>query len=136
MNVLKSDFTLIPDPEIRVHKRKLFFLISQPKHMFKLMGKKIIAILRKKMFNWPYADTIVPLSPWLGRKCLSDFCGFTTSFVFHQIQFQLLVLEPSVYAESRPRGYKIFSCSTQLSTIFQLHIKTKIPTKEEVYLSC
>ena len=31
-----------------------------------------------------------------------------------------------------PRGYKLFSCSTQLSTKFQLLIKTKIPTNEEV----
>ena len=31
-----------------------------------------------------------------------------------------------------PRGYKTFSCSTQLSTEFQLLIKTKIPTNKEV----
>ena len=29
------------------------------------------------------------------------------------------------------RGYKTFSCSTQLSTKLQLLIKTKIPTNEE-----
>ena len=28
----------------------------------------------------------------------------------------------------RPQSYKTFSCSTQLSTKFQLLIKTKIPT--------
>ena len=32
----------------------------------------------------------------------------------------------------RPRGYKAFLCSTQLSTKFQLLIKNKIPTNEEV----
>ena len=31
-----------------------------------------------------------------------------------------------------PGGYKTFSCSTQLSTKFQLLIKAKIPTNEEV----
>ena len=34
----------------------------------------------------------------------------------------------------RSRGYKTFSCSTQLSTEFQLLIKTKIPTNEEFFL--
>ena len=33
---------------------------------------------------------------------------------------------------ARPRGYKTFSCSTQLSLKFQLLIKTKLPTNEEV----
>ena len=32
----------------------------------------------------------------------------------------------------RPWGYKTISCSTQLHTKFQLHIKFKIPTNEEV----
>ena len=32
-----------------------------------------------------------------------------------------------------PRGYKTFLCSTRMSTKFQLLIKTKIPTDEEVY---
>ena len=36
-------------PQIRVGNGKLFLLISQPKHMFKLMGKKIITILRLKI---------------------------------------------------------------------------------------
>ena len=31
-----------------------------------------------------------------------------------------------------PEDIKLFSCSTQLSTKFQLLIKTKIPTNEEV----
>ena len=35
--------------------------------------------------------------------------------------------------ETRPRGLKHFSCSTQLSTKFQLLIKTKLPTSEEDY---
>ena len=34
-----------------------------------------------------------------------------------------------------PEVMKFFSCSTQLSTKFQLLIKTKIPTNEEVSLS-
>ena len=36
------------------------------------------------------------------------------------------------YGIPRARGYKTLSCSTQLSTKFQLLIKTKIPTNEEV----
>ena len=61
-------------PQIRVCSRKLFFLFliqnicfgyskepshrdssfGHPKHMFKLMGKKIITILRSKnLLNWP-----------------------------------------------------------------------------------
>ena len=36
------------------------------------------------------------------------------------------------YSIPRARDYKTFSCSTQLSTKFQLLIKTKIPTNEEV----
>ena len=31
-----------------------------------------------------------------------------------------------------PQGYKTFSCSTQLSMKFQLLMKTKIPTNEDV----
>ena len=38
----------------------------------------------------------------------------------------------STSLESDPEVIKLFSCSTQLSTIFQLLIKTKIPTNEEV----
>ena len=34
-----------------------------------------------------------------------------------------------------PQGYKFFSCSTQLITKFQLLIKTKILTTEEVSFS-
>ena len=37
--------------------------------------------------------------------------------------------------KSRPQGYKTFSCSTQLSTKFQLLIKTKISTNEDL-VSC
>ena len=33
--------------------------------------------------------------------------------------------------ETGPKGYKTFSCSTQLSTRFQLLIKIQIPTKEK-----
>ena len=40
----------------------------------------------------------------------------------------LLAIETKV----RPQGYKTFSCSTQLSMKFQLLIKTKIPSNEEV----
>ena len=32
--------------QIRLHNEKIIFLISQPKHMFKLMDKKIITILK------------------------------------------------------------------------------------------
>ena len=34
--------------------------------------------------------------------------------------------------ETSPGDINLFSCSTQLSTKFQLLIKTKIPTNEEV----
>ena len=34
---------------------------------------------------------------------------------------------------SGPKVIKLFSCSSQMSTKFQLVIKTKIPTNEEVY---
>ena len=34
--------------------QKIIFLISQPKHMFKLMDKEIITLLRKKVLNWPF----------------------------------------------------------------------------------
>ena len=33
---------------------------------------------------------------------------------------------------SGPEVIKLFSCSTQLRTLFQMLIKTKIPTNEEV----
>ena len=40
----------------------------------------------------------------------------------------------SISPQSTPQGYKtFFSSSTQLSTKFQLFIKTKIPTNEEVF---
>ena len=66
-----------PGPQLRVCNWKLFFLflnqniccgyskepswedssIEHPKHMFKLMDKKIITILRKLfLFNWPYGN--------------------------------------------------------------------------------
>ena len=38
----------------------------------------------------------------------------------------------TTYWQFWARGYKTFFCSTQLSTKFQLLIKTKIPTNEEV----
>ena len=44
----------------------------------------------------------------------------------------LLFSLPLFLEESRPRGYKLFSCSTQLSTKFTLLIKTEIPTNKEV----
>ena len=39
----------------------------------------------------------------------------------------------SVTLVNRPLGYTTFSCSAQLSTSFQLIIKTKIPTNEEIF---
>ena len=68
--------SIIPGPQIRVRNWKLFFLFlnqniccgyskepspwdgsfGPPKHMFKPMAKKKIAILRKLfLLNWPYA---------------------------------------------------------------------------------
>ena len=40
----------------------------------------------------------------------------------------------TIYTQTRPQGYKTFSCSTQLSTNFQLLIKTKM-LKNKVF-SC
>ena len=38
------------------------FLFEHPKHMFKLIGKKIIAILHlKNLLNWPY-DSVCSVS--------------------------------------------------------------------------
>ena len=44
----------------------------------------------------------------------------------------LKVAFKSCPTETRPEVIKLFSCSTQLSTKFQLLIKTIIPTNEEV----
>ena len=41
-----------------------------------------------------------------------------------------------IWSHTWPWGYKTFSCSTQLSTKFQLFIKTKIPTNEETLRYC
>ena len=69
---------LTKGPQIRLRNRKLFFLVlnqniccgyskepshwdgsfEHPKHMFKLMDKKIITILRRKfLLNWCYVTT-------------------------------------------------------------------------------
>ena len=52
-----------------------------------------------------------------------DMCHFENS-----IEPEHLASEDVI----RPRGYQTFSCSTQLSTKFQLLIKTKIPTNKEI----
>ena len=54
------------------------------------------------------------------------------SFLFRNSK--LLLITSSYYAclETRPRGYKIFSCSTQLNTKFRMLINTQISTNEEV----
>ena len=43
-----------------------------------------------------------------------------------------LLLYRKAYIFNQARGYKLFSCSTQLSKKFQRLIKTKIQTNEEV----
>ena len=43
-----------------------------------------------------------------------------------------LFLNSSKILDNQVRGYKTFSCSTQLSTKFQLQIKTKILTNKEI----
>ena len=44
----------------------------------------------------------------------------------------VLLSTHNIYFSSGPEVIKLFSCSTQLSTKFQLLIKTKILTNEEV----
>ena len=63
---------------------------------------------------------------------------FLASIFFQNDFFQKYLSEtPSVNVKqfgsrSGPEVIKLFSCSTQLSTKFQLLIKTKIPTNKEV----
>ena len=47
------------------------------------------------------------------------------------IDSDLVFSEKAIFA-ARPRGYKTFLCSAQLSTKFQLLIKTYKPTNEDV----
>ena len=66
----------------------------------------------------------------------------TNSFFFHAHTLTICVLAVpeclhkttlNMYTrQTRPRGYKTFSCSTQPSTKCQKLIKTKIHTNEEV----
>ena len=81
----------IPGPQIR--ECNWFFFISQPKHiershrdgsfehpkhMFKVMDKKIIAILHKLFFlNWPYGIQTSCLNPFLAS---GNFCRLLITF--------------------------------------------------------
>ena len=61
--------SIVEDLQIKVCTRKLLFLFLKPKHMvwvlkrtvskhmFKRMSKKIFAILRYFMLNWPFVDS-------------------------------------------------------------------------------
>ena len=57
-------------------------------------------------------------------------CCFKWSIEHTAIEFLVLAVKRII----GPRVIKLFSCSTQLSTKFQLLIKTKIPTNKERFL--
>ena len=69
---------------------------------------------------------------WLQIKdgrCLKDILRGVIQGFWSQ---RLNVVGQRKYNRPCPEVIKLFSCSTQLSTKFQLLIKTKIPTNEEV----
>ena len=51
---------------------------------------------------------------------------------FTTLETCCVLAEDATFPSSGPKVIKLFSCSTQLSTKFQLLIKNKIPTNEEV----
>ena len=55
--------------------------------------------------------------------CIADRILHSFNFKLHAIEFRLLEVH-----ETRPRGYKTCSCSTQLSKKFILLINVKMPT--------
>ena len=76
----------------------------------------------------------------IGKSCLSRefftslicllmlFAKIKFSRKFPNLQYSMVINWSLLgYPEDMPRGYKTFSCLTQLSTKFQLLIKTKYP---------
>ena len=68
--------------------------IEHPKHMFKLMDKKIIAILRLQvLLNWPYDECAIYFIKW-SEKCIFHEWPMANSwqnfeFSFCYIQFKV-----------------------------------------------
>ena len=77
-----------------------------------------------EMFIYSFNLT-APLPLWIFFFCLSTkrvVCELGQEFRGND------VLSASVLSQSRPRGYKFFSCLTQLSMDFFLRINIKMPT--------
>ena len=61
--------------------------------------------------------------------------SYARAFAGHKTIFEVGDCFKTQKTDSWPGGYKLSSCSTQLSTKFQLLIKTKIPTNEQILAS-
>ena len=91
------------------------------KHMFKLMDKKIITILRILfLLNWPYDWNLKISNSFIAS---GDFYCLRITFANS--------LDPNQDRQNvgpGPKVIKLFSCSTQLSMKFILLIDVKMPT--------
>ena len=92
-------------------------------------------------------ELLVSTVPEIQRTNLANVVLLLKSLgVQNLLQFHFMDPPPQVSVKSHtgPKVIKLFSCYTQLRSKFQLLIKTKIPTSEEVscfksqmlYLSC
>ena len=75
-----------------------------------------------------FAQRILCKNNGLVATRLTVLSGVFLTFVNY---FNLVILWEAII--SGPEVIKLFSCSTQLSTKFQLLIETKLPTNKEVY---
>ena len=70
------------------------------------------------------------------KICSVLFCFFTSRLLILSPAIAILATADNLSKDKTsglaPEVIKLFSCSSQLSTKFQLLIKTKIPTNEEV----
>ena len=67
-----------------------------------------------------------------GRVVKFYLVGITKRTDYYSLTKLLSLIWNKVQWKPGPEGIKLFSCSTQLSMKFQLLIKAKIPTNEEV----
>ena len=114
---------------------------SDSKLFSKIISRQQKLPLASKELSWPYKDTfaciyiaykLILLSCFVMKNEFSEesqdmFDGKMNSSFLANCD---LLSADNLCKQFGPRGYKLFSCSTQLSTKFQLLIKTKILTNE------
>ena len=141
-------------PLVKSAYQKINFLISQPKHILWVL-KRTLSMRRFfwALITYVHTDDLENIYNFMLKKfiylnlCMEKVLMSTYNITWIRIK-KLICITYSRYFEKKSlfkkiafltdnicsglKVIKLFSCSTQLSTKFQLLIKTKIPTNEEV----